>query len=54
MRGAETAGLGFLFRADIDGDDRKRVAELRALDDAEADAAATEHRNLSPGRTARC
>ena len=49
MRGAEAPRFGFLFGPHIDGDDRQGVAELGALDDAQADAAAAEHRDAVAG-----
>ena len=49
MRGAEMARFGFLLGPEIDGDERQRVAELRALHDAQAHAAATEDRDRIAG-----
>ena len=49
MRGAEMARFGFLLGPHIDGDDRQCIAELRALHDAQAHAAAAEHRDAVAG-----
>src|SRR5438477_4341323 len=56
MSGAEPAGFLPLRLHQVDGDDLGRAGEPGALDDADADAAATEHDHrrtgLHPGRIA--